>query len=142
MTITKNMYQRLHSTCPKCLEKFQGETTLVDYIISDMTSEDRNKIKCSCGFEGITHDLIPADEDAPFSNLLEALERARLLAAGDIKGLSPAGRASTILAAELNVVTALLMGYMTGQHTDTVPISEYLLYRGLLIKDDKGIKIA
>jgi F0F1-type ATP synthase assembly protein I len=56
-------------------------------------------------------------------------------------GLSPAGRASTILATEINVMTGLLMGYMTGKYTDTEPISDYLLYRGLLIKDDKGIRL-
>jgi hypothetical protein len=141
MTITQDTYNRLHSACPKCREKFKGASTYACYIISDMTSRDSNKISCSCGFEGIVHDLVPLVDDQPFSDLLDALERARLLAAGDIKGLSPAGRASTILATEINVMTGLLMGYMTGKYTDTEPISDYLLYRGLLIKDDKGIRL-
>lgn len=142
MKITQEMYHRLHSTCPKCLEKFKGFTALVGYIITDMTSEDRNQIKCECGFEGITHDLIPSVEDKPFSDLLGALERARLLSAGDLNSLSPAGRASTILASELNDVTGLLMGFVTGKYSSTEPIITYLTYRGLLVKDGQGVRLA
>lgn len=143
MKITREIYDRLHATCPKCGTDTM-EATQVSYIIEDMTSQDKNEVWCveACDFKGTVHDLAPRLKDIPLQKLLEAMERSRLLSAGDIKSLSPAAVAAITLTEEITFITGLLMGYASGDHKDTQPIFDYLLYRGLLIKDEGGIRIA
>ena len=51
-------YNGLHKCCPKCGKK-EYESTLVGYVFyKDEDYEDRNKIKCLCGWSGIKNDLI------------------------------------------------------------------------------------
>jgi hypothetical protein len=52
-------YNDKHRACPKC-----GNTrlfsTYVEYIMNGTDSDcDRNRVECSCGWKGITHDCVP-----------------------------------------------------------------------------------
>lgn len=152
MKITSEMYYRLHEVCPSCGSRCI-ETTLKGTIINDLSDEDTNVAHCcrideegkpqdGCGWEGVVHDLIPSIENFQFSGLIHALEKTRLLSTGKVESLSPAAQASLVLAEEINNITGLLLGYVTGKHLDTEPIITYLTYRGLLVKDDQGVRLA
>ena len=55
-------YNQLHAVCPKCKSK-KYWTTLAKYLVDLNHPEkyrDQNRVHCdNCGWEGITHDLIP-----------------------------------------------------------------------------------
>lgn len=55
-------YYKTHVCCPSCNnQKFSQ--TYIWYPIWNETSMDENECKCSCGWIGIVHDLVPKAVD-------------------------------------------------------------------------------
>jgi len=55
---SKEEYYADHECCPKCGSNHLS-STLIDYIFfKDRPFKEENIRKCSCGWEGITHDLV------------------------------------------------------------------------------------
>lgn len=59
--MTRRMYDKQHQVCPNCgspsfSSTYAGYIAVVDRY---QNFKDENCVKCSCGFEGIVHDLVP-----------------------------------------------------------------------------------
>lgn len=57
-------YRELHRYCPRCGSD-DLEQTMVGFIFANLESaQDTNRCTCQeCGWRGIVHDLISADDD-------------------------------------------------------------------------------
>ena len=58
--MTSKMYHAQHCACPKCGSE-RYSTTFVGYVSEVDRFQnhiDKNRIRCECGFTGITHDLV------------------------------------------------------------------------------------
>ena len=54
-------YHRQHAACPQC-GAVDNEQTCVGYIPipgHEDEYQDRNRVRCECGWVGIVHDLVP-----------------------------------------------------------------------------------
>jgi peptide deformylase len=54
--IGEDLYYKEHKACPQC-GSTQYQTTLIAYI--SPVEKDENRVRCSCGWTGIMHDLVP-----------------------------------------------------------------------------------
>ncbi len=57
----RKRYHNNHSRCPSC-HNTKFSSTYMGFILDMSKPEeyrDENKIVCSCGWTGITHDLVP-----------------------------------------------------------------------------------
>lgn len=56
MTAAATEYYRQHAACPECgSEKFSS--TYMGYCVDLPLAQDKNRIRCGCGWKGIRHDL-------------------------------------------------------------------------------------
>lgn len=58
------IYDELHAVCPEC-KSDDYESTCMGFYFTDLeTAVDRNHIRCSCGWSGIAHELVPEPRKA------------------------------------------------------------------------------
>jgi RNA polymerase subunit RPABC4/transcription elongation factor Spt4 len=62
----REMYYENHSCCPQCGSK-NFSSTYIGYVVVvgrvEKEFKDENRVSCTCGWRGITHDLVKICEN-------------------------------------------------------------------------------